>query len=199
MRKLILIDNYDSFTYNLFQILLSCPSNQNIEVKVIRNNTCSAQEIVDSRPIGIVISPGPGVPSKAGITTELLSLALEKSIPYLGICLGHQALAEYFGAKIIKAPKPIHGEAHIITHSGKSIFEGLPNPLEVMRYHSLIADPLSLSKDLNLLAWTAEGIPMAIRAEGRPAWGLQFHPESFASQCGDQLISKFLDELKYGN
>jgi len=183
----ILIDNYDSFTYNLYQAI--APFTPNLEV--IRNDAKSVEEIEALNPDAIIISPGPGWPKDAGIIIELIK-RLSPKIPILGVCLGHQAIAEAFGGKIINAGEIVHGKSVSITHTAKGLFENLPLPMEVGRYHSLVADPDTLPACLTIEATSSSGKIMAIKHKDFPCWGVQFHPESILTPEGPKIIENFI-------
>src|SRR6202521_5931154 len=176
---LLLIDNYDSFTYNLYQYL----SELGAEVTVVRNDAISVEEARLMKPDFIVISPGPGVPRDAGISVELVR-ALGPTVPILGVCLGHQAIAEAFGGVIKRAPELMHGKASDIHHDGSGVFAGLPSPFSAIRYHSLTAAPDSVPPSLEVTARTSTGIIMALRHREYPVHGVQFHPESILTEHG---------------
>lgn len=183
---LILIDNYDSFTYNLlqyFQVL-------NQEVKVVYNDELSLIELKALKPEFIVISPGPKAPDQAGISLSVIKHFFQK-IPILGICLGHQCLAQAFGGKIISAPEILHGKTSAIYHRNQGLFENLPSPFQAMRYHSLAVDFETLPNDFRIDAWTSDTI-MGIAHQYYPLFGLQFHPESILSEHGLPLLERFL-------
>lgn len=182
---LVLIDNYDSFVHNLARYCaeLGC------ETVVIRNDARTVDEVLSLSPAAIIISPGPGTPADAGISEELSVRAGD--VPLLGVCLGHQAIASSAGASIVKAPRPVHGQSSIIEHNEKGLFAGIPNPLRVMRYHSLIIDKQTLPPDYKVTARLGS-IPMAIEHVSRPLFGVQFHPEAVLTQSGHQLLSNFL-------
>ena len=184
---ILLLDNYDSFTYNLAQYLgqLGCA------VEVRRNDKISIEEISCRRPEKIVISPGPCTPQEAGICVELVRCFAAK-IPILGVCLGHQAIGAAFGGKIIRAPKIFHGKTSQIEHDGKTIFLNLPKPFTATRYHSLIVERQSLPRELEISAETADGIIMGFRHRKLPVEGVQFHPESVLTSAGMQLLQNFL-------
>ncbi len=186
-KRLLVIDNYDSFTYNLVQYL----GELGAEMTVIRNDKITVPEIREMGPDRIVISPGPGVPSNAGISVELIRI-LGPGIPILGVCLGHQAIGEAFGGDVIPAPSLMHGKTSMIYHHEKGIFLGLEQPFRAARYHSLVVDPETLPEDLRVEAWTEDGIIMGIRHVSFPVFGVQFHPESIATDCGKQLLRNFL-------
>ncbi len=184
---LLLIDNYDSFVYNLARYLveLGC------ETKVVRNDAMNVATVKLLKPKAIVISPGPCTPNEAGISIELIR-ELSDSIPILGVCLGHQAIAAAFGGDIVRAPEPVHGRTSLVEHSGTGLFKALPSPLKVGRYHSLIVDEPTLSPELMITARTEDGIPMALQHRTRPLYGVQFHPESVLTVAGRPLLSNFL-------
>jgi anthranilate synthase/aminodeoxychorismate synthase-like glutamine amidotransferase len=184
---LLLIDNYDSFVYNLarYFVELGC------ETRVVRNDAIQLADVRELSPNAIVISPGPCTPNEAGISIELIR-ELSDSIPMLGVCLGHQAIAAAFGGSIVRAEEPVHGRTSLIDHSGQCLFADLPSPLRVARYHSLLIEESSLPSDLLITARTKEGIPMAIQHRTRPLFGVQFHPESVLTEKGRTLLGNFL-------
>ena len=184
---ILLLDNYDSFTYNLAQYLgeLGCT------LEVHRNDKISVEQIVRLKPEKIVISPGPCTPQEAGISVELVEELAEK-FPILGVCLGHQAIGAAFGAKIIRAPRLFHGKTSEIEHDGKGIFESLPNPFTATRYHSLIVDRKSLPHELEVSAETKDGVIMGLRHRRYQVDGVQFHPESVLTESGKHLLRNFL-------
>jgi anthranilate synthase/aminodeoxychorismate synthase-like glutamine amidotransferase len=184
--KVLVIDNYDSFTYNLVQYL----GELGAEPEVIRNDRASVDELLERRPDRLVISPGPCTPADAGVSIEASRRFAEEGIPVLGVCLGHQALAEAFGGRILIG-EPVHGKVAEVSHDGKSIFEGIENPLVAGRYHSLVVDP-DLPPELELSAESA-GTVMGVRHRDLPAEGVQFHPESVLTDSGKQLLRNFLD------
>lgn len=194
--KVLLIDNYDSFTYNLYQLVgqILEEKGDKFRLDVFRNDKISLDKIERASYDRIIISPGPGDPSDRnyfGICAEVLT-ELGKSTPVLGVCLGMQGIGHYFGGKVFRARKIMHGKTSIITHSDKSIFKGLPQDLEVMRYHSLIVERNSLPKDLEILAVTKSKEIMGLRHKSYPVCGVQFHPESFATEGGKQILKNFL-------
>ena len=189
--KIILLDNYDSFTYNLVHYL----GELGADVEVIRNDAISAEALIAKKPDGIVISPGPGTPKESGITVELIRKA-SGSIPIFGVCLGLQAMGEAFGGKIVRAPAPMHGKVSDIYHEGHGVFKGLPIPFKATRYHSLIVERASLPDCLEVTATTADdGLIMGLSHKTHNTSGVQFHPESIASEHGHALIKNFLDSL----
>lgn len=183
----VVIDNYDSFTYNLVQYL----GELGAEVKVVRNDRQEVDEIVSWNPEGVVISPGPGTPADAGISNEILRRLAGKA-PILGVCLGHQCIGEVFGGKVGRAPYPVHGKTAKIFHTGKDLFAGLPNPLTAVRYHSLIIKEENFPAELEVTARTEDGLVMGIRHRLYPLWGVQFHPESVLTEGGKALMANFL-------
>jgi anthranilate synthase/aminodeoxychorismate synthase-like glutamine amidotransferase len=190
---LLLIDNYDSFTYNLYQYL----SELGEEVKVFRNDAFSLDGLKKLKPSGIVISPGPGLPSKAGLTEKVIE-EFHESLPVLGVCLGHQAIAEVFGGRISKARLLMHGKCGDIFHNGERVFSGIPSPFTATRYHSLIVERKGLPPCFEITAWSREEEIMGIRHKNRPLFGVQFHPESIMTLEGKKLLSNFLKEIKGG-
>lgn len=183
------IDNYDSFTYNLVQYF----GDLKADARVYRNNQVTAQQVLEEEPDAIVISPGPSDPDHAGICLELIRKTAETDIPLFGVCLGLQSMAQAFGGRVIRAPKPMHGKTSMIAHEGKTLFKGLPNPLEVTRYHSLIAERETLADCLEITAETQDGLIMGLSHRTKPVHGVQFHPESIATTGGHALIKNFLD------
>ncbi len=184
----VLIDNYDSFTYNLVHYL----GQVGAETTVFRNDKISVQAILDLKPQGIVISPGPCDPPRAGICLDLVKAVADHNIPLLGVCLGHQSIAEALGAKIVRAPTPMHGKVDTIEHTEKGIFVNLPKRLKVTRYHSLIVDRDSLPAQFDVTAESDDKIIMALAHKNKPLFGVQFHPESIASEKGHDLLKNFL-------
>ena len=188
--KIILIDNYDSFTFNLFQLI----SGLGVEVEVYRNDHIDLGQIRFMLPDAIVLSPGPKDPASSGICPEVVR-ELGGEYPLLGVCLGMQVINEIYGGKTVKAPCPVHGKTEAIRHNDSPIFKGIPSPFKVARYHSLICKVLS--DDLEIIARTDDNIPMALRHKTNMTVGVQFHPESFLSDYGSELLSNFLDEVKH--
>jgi len=185
---ILMIDNYDSFTYNLVQYL----SELGEKLVVHRNDKISIEEIKKLKPAHIVISPGPGRPSEAGISEEVIK-EFGPKIPLLGVCLGHQAIGEVFGGKVIRADKLMHGKTSQIHHDNSPIFEGLSNPFEATRYHSLIVEKKSLPDVFQITAWTKDNEIMGIAHKKFPVWGVQFHPESILTKEGKQLLKNFIN------
>ena len=184
---LLLIDNYDSFTYNLFHYLGELGE----DVVVKRNDEISADQALAMRPNSIVLSPGPCDPDRAGICLDVIKQAAG-SVPILGVCLGHQAIGQLYGGKVVRAPQPMHGKLSRIQHQGESVFRGLENNFLATRYHSLAVDPKSLPSSLKVTAMTEDGVIMGLMHKTHPVHGVQFHPESIASQHGHALLQNFL-------
>jgi anthranilate synthase component 2 len=182
----LLIDNYDSFTYNLWHYL----GELGAEVIVKRNDAMSVAEVLAMSPEGVVISPGPSIPEKAGICVELVRQAGQ--IPILGVCLGHQAIGVAFGGRVVRAPEPMHGKVGRIFHDRSGVFAGLPSPFSATRYHSLIVERASLPPSLHVTASSENGLIMGLAHADRPIHGVQFHPESIESQHGHELLRNFL-------
>jgi anthranilate synthase component 2 len=182
-----MLDNYDSFTYNLVQGLSEISG---AAVEVVRNDVASPAELLERKPQAVVVSPGPGRPEQAGISVDLVLAAAE--VPLLGICLGHQALAVAHGCRVVRGPEPVHGKTSPIRHAESNLFGGIPDPFEATRYHSLVVDRDSLAEDLELTAWTDDGLVMGVRHRSRPHYGLQFHPESYLCREGLALLANFL-------
>jgi anthranilate synthase/aminodeoxychorismate synthase-like glutamine amidotransferase len=186
---ILVLDNYDSFTYNLVQLLGSLGA----DVVVRRNDELSADDIGHLEPDGIVISPGPCGPDQAGISVETVR-RWGAVLPVLGVCLGHQAIARAYGGRVIPSPRPVHGKVHAIEHDGAELFHGLPNPVDMTRYHSLTLDPASLPPELEVTAWTGDPREIqGVRHRTHRVWGVQFHPESIASRDGARLLENFLE------
>ncbi|MDB5415549.1 MAG: Anthranilate synthase, amidotransferase component, Para-aminobenzoate synthase [Rubritepida sp.] len=186
---LLLIDNYDSFTFNLFHFL----GDLGVEAVVKRNDALSVQDVFAMRPDAIVLSPGPCTPNEAGICLPLIAAAAEAKLPLLGVCLGHQAIGQAFGGKVVRAAEPVHGKVWEVLHDGVGIFAGLPSPFHATRYHSLIVERATLPAELEITAETSDGIIMGLQHRDLPIHGVQFHPESIASEHGHALLKNFLD------
>jgi anthranilate synthase/aminodeoxychorismate synthase-like glutamine amidotransferase len=184
--SVLVIDNYDSFTYNLVQYL----GELGAEIEVVRNDVETVEELLERRPDCVVVSPGPCTPDDAGVSLEVVRRFPEAGIPTLGVCLGHQSLGQAFGATVIRH-EPIHGKTTLIEHDGRTIFAGVATPLTVGRYHSLVVDPDSLPDELEVSA-TGGGVVMAIRHRDLPAEGVQFHPESVLTDEGKRILDNFL-------
>ncbi|MBW2555170.1 MAG: aminodeoxychorismate/anthranilate synthase component II [Deltaproteobacteria bacterium] len=185
---LLMIDNYDSFTYNLVQYFGELGE----EIEVFRNDKVSLSEIEKLNPEVLVISPGPGTPKDAGISLDLINHFTGK-LPILGVCLGHQCIGESFGGNIVPAPRLMHGKTSLIHHDGKDIFKELPNPLEATRYHSLIIEKETMPDCLEINAWTEEQEIMGVKHKECLVWGVQFHPESILTTSGKKLLNNFLE------
>ena len=186
--RIAMIDNYDSFTYNLVQYL----SELGAAVEVVRNDAVTAAALLDGRPAGVVISPGPGDPDTAGISLDAVRACAERGTPLLGVCLGHQSIGAAFGGRIVRARRIMHGKTSLIEHDGKGVFEGIASPLEATRYHSLVIEESSCPAELAITARTADREIMAVRHRALPIEGVQFHPESILTACGKQLLANFL-------
>lgn len=185
---IVMIDNYDSFTFNLVQALRQLAPGE--DVKVLRNDAASPREILALGPRALVLSPGPGTPERAGVCVELIRAA--RGVPLLGVCLGHQALAVAWGGRVVAAGEPRHGKVSPVFHSHRGIFVGLPEPFVATRYHSLVAERASLPAQLEVSAWTEEGMVMGLEHREEPHFGVQFHPESYLTREGPQLLANFL-------
>jgi anthranilate synthase component II len=195
---IIVIDNYDSFTYNLVQYLgeLAAEFPVAADIKVFRNDKISIDEIRALKPEVVVISPGPGRPENAGISLELIE-HLGPSLPILGVCLGHQSIGQVFGGKIVSAPELMHGKTSQVSHTGAGVFQGLENPITATRYHSLVIDRETCPDVLEITAWVEDGTIMGVRHRNYPhIQGVQFHPESVLTSSGKQLLRNFLEQLQ---
>jgi len=190
MPMILVIDNYDSFTYNLVQYL----GELGAEVVVTRNDVVSVDEIREMGPAGVLISPGPGRPEEAGVSLELID-RLGAETPIFGVCLGHQSIAQHFGASVVRAERLMHGRTSQIFHEGRGVFRRLPSPLTATRYHSLIVQPDTIPAELEVTAWTDRDEVMGIRHTELPIEGVQFHPESFLTEHGHDLIRNWLSSL----
>ena len=184
---ILLIDNYDSFTFNLVHFL----GDVGARCEVRRNDALTVEQAMAMRPEAIVLSPGPCTPDEAGICLPLIAAAAGR-IPVLGVCLGHQAIGQAFGGVVTRAPAPMHGKVGAVEHAGSDIFAGLPSPFQATRYHSLIVERASLPDVLEPTAWTADGLVMGLRHRALPLFGVQFHPESIASEHGHDILANFL-------
>jgi len=184
---ILLIDNYDSFTYNLFHYL----GELGADVRVVRNDEISAAEALGMKPDGIVLSPGPCTPNEAGICLDVISRA-NGAMPILGVCLGHQAIGQAYGGTVVRAPEPMHGKLSRMHHTGKSVFRGLNNDFLATRYHSLTIDPPSMPASLDVTATSEDGVIQGVMHKSHPVHGVQFHPESIASENGHALLANFL-------
>jgi anthranilate synthase component II len=185
---ILMIDNYDSFTYNLVQYLRELAGDD--QVRVVRNDAAAVPEVLAWSPAAIVVSPGPGVPEAAGICIDLIRAA--RSTPLLGVCLGHQALAVACGGEVVRAPEPRHGKTSAVYHDGRAFFAGISDPFTATRYHSLLARRESLPAELEVSAWTDDGLVMALAHRARPHFGVQFHPESYLTRGGKRMLANFL-------
>lgn len=184
---ILVIDNYDSFTFNLVQFL----GELGAEMQIVRNDKVTPEDVLTISPERIVISPGPCTPNEAGVSLDLIKIFGETT-PILGVCLGHQCIGQSYGGKVIRAGKVMHGKTSEIFHSADPLFEGIPSPFTATRYHSLIVERESLPQDLEVIAWTEDGTIMALRHKKFPVYGVQFHPESILTQDGRVLLKNFL-------
>ncbi|HYE49283.1 MAG TPA: aminodeoxychorismate/anthranilate synthase component II [Azospirillaceae bacterium] len=191
---LLLIDNYDSFTYNLVHYL----GELGADVRVVRNDALTAAEALAMQPEGIVLSPGPCDPDKAGICLETIRLAAAARLPLMGVCLGHQAIGQAFGGRVVRAPVPMHGKVSQVRHDGRGLMRGLPSPFAATRYHSLIVERESLPAELEVTAELEDGMIMALAHRTLPIHGVQFHPESIASENGHRILGNFLEVARGG-
>jgi len=185
---LLIIDNYDSFTYNLVQYF----GEMGVEVKIVRNDALTVNEVKELKAERICISPGPCTPNEAGISCELIE-KLGATTPILGVCLGHQSIGQVYGGEVVQSPQMMHGKTSPILHDGNSVFTGLPNPFEATRYHSLIVKRESLPDCLTVTAWTADGLIMGLQHRDHPIHGVQFHPESILTLEGKRILKNFLE------
>jgi anthranilate synthase/aminodeoxychorismate synthase-like glutamine amidotransferase len=194
---LLILDNYDSFTYNIVQYV----GELGVSPVVHRNDALTADEAIALKPRAIIISPGPCTPSEAGISVPLVRSAAAAGIPLLGVCLGHQAIGEAFGATVVRADRLMHGKTTDVVHDDVGVFEGLPSPLTVMRYHSLVIAPTTVTPELEVCGWSSDRPAgqeiMAVRHRTRPVHGVQFHPESVGTRYGRRLLSNFLRSAGY--
>jgi len=188
--RLLIIDNYDSFTYNLVQYL----GELGAEVEVVRNDVEPVEALVARAPDGLVIAPGPGTPDDAGVSLACVRAFAERGVPVLGVCLGHQSIGQVFGGRIVRARSIMHGKTSTIEHDGKGVFEGLPARFEATRYHSLVIDEGSRPKELDVTARSEDGEIMGVRHRDLPVEGVQFHPESILTRVGKELLANFLGQ-----
>jgi anthranilate synthase/aminodeoxychorismate synthase-like glutamine amidotransferase len=187
--KVLLVDNYDSFTYNLVQFL----GDLGATTQVVRNDAMTAEQALGQGAAAIVLSPGPCTPNEAGICLKLIQLCAQRHMPLLGVCLGHQAIGQAFGGTVMRAPMPMHGKVSLVSHDSTGVFEGLPTLFKAARYHSLIVERKTLPRTLRVTAQTADGLIMGLSHTTLPIHGVQFHPESIASEHGHDLLRNFLD------
>jgi anthranilate synthase/aminodeoxychorismate synthase-like glutamine amidotransferase len=193
--RVLVVDNYDSFTYNLVQRL----GELGADVEVVRNDALTAAEVIEGRPERIVLSPGPCTPNEAGISLDLIRKLCgldgepARRVPILGVCLGHQSIGQAFGGRVVRAPQPVHGKPEEIVHDRSALFRGVPQPLTAGRYHSLVVADRGLPRDLVISARTRDGIVMALRHRALPVFGVQFHPESILTPAGQTLLRNFLE------
>jgi anthranilate synthase component 2 len=185
---IVLIDNYDSFAFNLFHYL----GELGADVVVHRNNKIETQAVIEMQPDAIVLSPGPCTPNEAGICLDLIAAAA-KTVPILGVCLGHQSIGQAFGGKVVRAPAPVHGKLSLVRHQGEGVFHGINGPFQATRYHSLIVERQTMPSALTVTAETDDGLVMGVKHASLPTHGVQFHPESIASEHGHRILKNFLD------
>jgi para-aminobenzoate synthetase component II len=188
---IVLVDNYDSFTYNLVQRIGEI--DPAVELRVVRNDQVTLDEIEAARPSHLIISPGPCTPVEAGVSNDVIARFAPR-VPLLGVCLGHQCIGHALGARVVRAGRIMHGKTSLIHHDGRGVYRGLPNPFEATRYHSLVIEPGSLPEDLEVVAWTDQNEIMGVRHKRFPLEGVQFHPESFLTAEGIKLLKNFLDQ-----
>ena len=188
MPKVTLVDNYDSFTWNLVHALGALGA----DVDVRRNDAITVDEIAAAKPDAIVISPGPGTPEESGISLEVVR-RLGGSTPIFGVCLGNQTIGQVYGGKVVRGPEPVHGKLSQVVHEGKTVFRGINGPFEATRYHSLVVDRKTVPGELDITAETRDGLVMALSHKSHPVHGVQFHPESIASEHGQTILKNFLD------
>lgn len=185
---ILLVDNYDSFTFNLFHLFAELGA----ACEVRRNDQITVVDALAMRPEAIVLSPGPCTPNEAGVCLDLITAAGNQGVPLLGVCLGHQAIGQAYGGRVVRAPMPMHGKTSDVRHEGSDVFHGLPSPFRIVRYHSLTVEPETLPDALVPTAWTEDGVLMGLRHRALPIYGVQFHPESIASEHGHALAGNFL-------
>jgi anthranilate synthase/aminodeoxychorismate synthase-like glutamine amidotransferase len=188
---LVIIDNYDSFTYNLVQYF----GQLKVDIKVFRNDQVTLEQLKELQPEYVVISPGPGTPKESGISPEVVRYFSGK-IPLLGVCLGHQCIGEVFGGNVIRAPHPVHGKLSVVHHNGRDLFQGIPEPFEAVRYHSLVIEQQNFPAELEVTASTEDGLVMGLRHRQHQTYGVQFHPESIFTGVGKSLLANFLGVRK---
>ncbi len=188
---IVVVDNYDSFTYNLVQQIERLAGEA---LHVVRNDAFDPEQLIGQRPRAIVISPGPGTPARAGRILDLIRA--NDAIPMLGVCLGHQAIGEAFGGRVVRGSVPVHGKVSEVNHHGERLFAGCDSPLHTARYHSLVVERETLPGELQVDAETGDGVIMAVSHRSRPTYGIQFHPESYGTTGGDQLIRNFLEVIQ---
>ena len=186
----ILIDNYDSFTYNLFHYL----GELGARLEVHRNDKITVDEVMAKHPQGIILSPGPCTPDTAGICLELIKRAAAAKVPLFGVCLGHQAIGQVFGGEVVRAPKPMHGKISKVHHNGKGVFRDVPNDFDATRYHSLTVEPSTFPAALEITATSDDGVIQGLQHRTLPIFGVQFHPESIASEHGHKILANFLQD-----
>ncbi|HEX4439352.1 MAG TPA: aminodeoxychorismate/anthranilate synthase component II [Thermoanaerobaculia bacterium] len=191
---IFVVDNYDSFTWNLVQALGALDP----DVVVARNDRFDPEEALARRPRAVVVSPGPGRPERAGQSIALITAASAARVPLLGVCLGHQAIASAFGGSVVRAPEPRHGKSSAVHHDGSPLFAGLPSPFDAGRYHSLVVDEAALPPELTVTARTEDGVVMALSHRERPVYGVQFHPESVLTPLGERLLANFVARVEAG-
>ena len=192
MTRLAMVDNYDSFTFNLVQYL----GELGADVDVVRNDASTPEALLSADPDGVVISPGPGTPSDAGISIAMVHACADAEIPLLGVCLGHQSIGEAYGGNIVRARSIMHGKVSKVAHDGRGLFEGLESPFEATRYHSLVIEPATCPEELIVTARTADGEIMGVRHTSLPIEGVQFHPESILTGVGKALLGRFLERCR---
>jgi len=192
--RLLMIDNYDSFTYNLVQYL----GELGARVEVHRNDAASVNDLLEQAPAGVVISPGPGEPGAAGVSLEMVAACAARGLPLLGVCLGHQAIGMAFGGRIVRARSIMHGKLSEISHDGRGVFAGVASPFTATRYHSLVIEESSCPEELEITARTADGEIMGVRHVSKPIEGVQFHPESIMTEPGKALLGNFLGRCAGG-
>ena len=186
--RVLVIDNYDSFVYNLVQYL----GELGAEPLVHRNDELTVEQCLDLRPDAVLLSPGPGRPEEAGILCDLIEPMASTGVPVLGVCLGHQAIGQVFGGDVVRAPELMHGKTSEVTHDGTGVFAGVANPVRVTRYHSLVVERSTMPSSLRITAETADGLVMGVRHESLPVHGVQFHPESILTENGHRMLQNFL-------